>query len=73
MGQDNSCGICGKYYQTCCHYVKEHVIKASGGVYCGNKGRLLKISISEFANTDIDPDDICKNCFKIANLTRFIP
>lgn len=62
MGQDTSCGICGKHYQSCTHYLKEH-IPSKGKSLCGAK-KVILLS-NDWENRDIDPEDICKKCLKI--------
>jgi len=62
MGQDTSCGICGKHYQDCPHYMKEH-IPTSGKALCGAKNVILLND--NWEDCDIDTDDICKKCLKI--------
>jgi len=63
MCQDDRCGICGKHYQACRHYLKEHIKGKGGGAICGViDGILLP---DNWKNCDIDPFDICKNCKRL--------
>ena len=62
MGQDSSCDICGKHYQECSHYLKEH-IPNKGKALCKAKNVILLND--NWEDCDIDPDDICKKCLKI--------
>lgn len=66
MGQDSSCGICGKHYQECNHYLKEHIPNngSNGKTLCGNK-RAKLILDTGWENVDLDPDDLCEVCLKI--------
>jgi len=66
MGQDDNCGICGKHYQTCRHYVKTHVFSDTqkGFTFCGrqtSKG-LVGESMTGYDHVDTDPDDYCQLC-----------
>jgi hypothetical protein len=58
MGQDTSCGICGKHYQNCKHYVKEHIDNGDGLPLCGGKVAGDYVSFSR----DSDAEDICNKC-----------
>lgn len=73
MGQDDSCGICGKHYQSCKHYLKSHVQKlGTNELYCGRSRRkglgfnlgLVTESENEYDCGAIDPDDFCIDCQK---------
>ena len=63
MGQDLSCMICGKYYNECKHYRKEHLpyydVKKS---ICGRTN--VCILDTDWYDRDINPNDICKDCAK---------
>lgn len=64
MGQDNSCGLCGKYYQNCKHYLKEHIPTEGDKSLCGkNIGKLVMLP-KDWEQRDCDPEDICKICMK---------
>lgn len=76
MGQDNSCGICGKHYQSCKHKSKVHVkLPSNPHSYCGMTKHAYKnvilITMNDYAYRDIDKEDICKTCYRMANLQRF--
>ena len=60
MGQDDSCGICGKHCQMCSHFRKEH-ISEQGKARCGAKGDLILMP-HNWKDIDIDPDNICLRC-----------
>lgn len=65
MGQDDSCGICGKHYQTCKHFLKSHFV--------GSHFTLCGASTENYVRIgqDVDEEDICKNCQKIiSNLAK---
>ena len=65
MGQDDSCGICGK--ADCWHLnQKEHLAyvhepSKQKAAVCGQRGAIL---FDE--GTDVDPDRVCRRCRKIA-------
>ena len=65
MGQDDSCGICGKHYQCCKHYVKEHIPNINGKALCGRKVDKLVMLPKDWEHRSCDPDDICITCMKI--------
>lgn len=68
MGQDDSCGICGKHYQTCGHGGKLHLIKDEAWTMCGLNHHLVPSeSRDDWDNRDTDPEDKCKNCLKVAS------
>lgn len=58
MGQDNSCGICGRHYQECRHSVKEHLANEEQLPLCGQSGDVIYIELG----CDNDPDNICNKC-----------
>jgi len=62
VGQDNSCGICGKYYQNCSHYLKEHIPTDGDRSLCGRKIEKLVMLPEDWEQRDCDPDDICHTC-----------
>ena len=59
MGQDESCGICGKHYQGCKHRLKEHFANEFGTPLCGTGG-----DIYVHLGSDTDPDDVWVRCKK---------
>lgn len=65
MGQDDSCGVCGKHYQTCQHFMKEHIPTREDRKVslCGRKNVLMLEEV--WKNIDIDPFDICTTCRKL--------
>ena len=67
MGQDDRCGICGKHYQSCKHYLKIHVLKplSQVDVFCGRSNSdLLTEDLGAYNNDSIDPEDFCLQCIK---------
>ena len=68
MGQDSSCGICGKHYQDCQHFMRTHIRKDSINTktFCGRYAHKCDISdsLEEYDSGDTDPDDFCRNCAK---------
>ena len=68
MGQNDSCGLCGKHYQQCSHYLKEHATNPDSGLtFCGRDVRnLISHSIDgQWYIDSIDPMDLCKICRKV--------
>jgi len=63
VGQDDSCGICGKYYQSCRHYVKEHLPYSAGVAFCGRK-KVLVLG-DDWFDRDIAEEDLCKDCVRL--------
>jgi hypothetical protein len=61
VGQDDSCGICGK--SDCWHLSrwKEHIATLEGKALCR---RGLKNPILNSPDTSVDPDIICGRCKK---------
>lgn len=64
MGQDDSCGICGKHYKNCNHYLKEHIPTKGDKSLCGKDIAKLVMLPNDWEHMDCDPDDICKICMK---------
>ena len=64
MGQDTSCGICGKHYQSCQHYVKEHIPTDGVKSLSGRDTSKLDMLLKDWEQRDCDPEDICKICMK---------
>jgi hypothetical protein len=65
MGQENTCGICGKYYQACRHYMKLHLPDKNGNPLCGRKIESVIVEDKNWKNRDIDPYDFCKSCLNL--------
>lgn len=65
MGQDDSCGICGGHYQSCRHYLKEHIPDEHGLPQCGRNKEKVIVMKPGWREIDIDPDDICGQCLRI--------
>ena len=66
MGQDDSCGICGKHYQTCSHHCKSHLRHPMKPIrtICGRKADsvLIEEDVQLWVDDGIHPDDLCQVC-----------
>jgi hypothetical protein len=73
MGQDTSCGICGKHYQNCKHFIKEHALNPkTNKTFCGKDPKKVVASSTDIKSgswflESVDPDDLCIKCKKITN------
>ena len=67
MGQDDSCGICGRHYQSCRHAVKEHLKREprAATTLCGRRAdRVLVGSQDIWREAGVSPDDKCLRCHR---------
>jgi hypothetical protein len=71
MGMDTSCGICGKHYQSCQHFIKIHAINPETmKTFCGkSRHRVIAEDIDVVDGNwfldSVDPDDLCNICKKL--------
>jgi hypothetical protein len=66
MGQDDSCGVCGKHYQACNHHRKEHIMNEKAGhIFCSySKKNPVVVDMAVFKEATIDPGDLCLRCVR---------
>ena len=65
MGSDESCGICGKHYQSCPHFLKEHIERddEKGKALCG-RINVIMTDMELVKDSAVDPYNLCNSCIK---------